>query len=126
LLTGFGFGANQAKFSLELSLPVIDINLSIVKNNSISCRPDHPAGSNDNFSKNVVVKIFSCLQNHIQRTDIQVPDYWNGGPTVSAERTFEEQMKTSFFITQIAQQISGVQSIPEEELEEEFVCSQVT
>jgi hypothetical protein len=52
-----GFGTHQTKFLFELSLPSIDINLTIIKNDSISCRSNHPTSCDENFSEQGVSKI---------------------------------------------------------------------
>jgi hypothetical protein len=60
-----GFGAHQTKFFSELCLPHIEINLSIVKDNSISCRLNDPACSNEDLSEKWVAKGCSSLNNHV-------------------------------------------------------------
>jgi len=85
-----GFGAHQTKLLLEASLPNVDVDLSIVKDDSISCGPNNLAGSNDYFPKISITKVFSSLYNHIQTTDIKVPIDWDSGPTIYAEWAFKK------------------------------------
>ena len=85
-----GFGAHQTKLLLEASLPNVDVDLSIVKDDSISCGPNNPAGSNDYFPKISITKVFSSLKNHIQSSDIKVPIDWDSGPKISAKWAFKK------------------------------------
>jgi len=85
-----GFGAHQTNFLLEASLPNVDVDLSIIKDDSISCGPNNLAGSNDYFPKISITKVFSSLYNHIQSTDIKVPIDWDSGPTISVEWAFKK------------------------------------
>jgi len=93
----FRFGAHQAKLIFELSLPLINIPLSIVKYDFISCSPNHPACCNDYFPEDDVIKICCCLQYHVQRAEIQVPINWYGSPTISAKGALKKEMETSSF-----------------------------
>ena len=56
-----GFGAYQTKFFSEFPLPYVDVNLAIVKDHSISCSPNYPAGSDNYFSENCITEGFSVL-----------------------------------------------------------------
>jgi len=56
-----GLGTYQAKFILEVSLPFIDINSSIVKDDTVSCTLDYPTPYYKNFSKYGIIKISSSL-----------------------------------------------------------------
>jgi len=76
--------------------------LHIVKDDSISSYPNHPTGCDANFSENAVIKGFPCLQDHIQRSSIQVLDDWDSGPAIPTERTFKEQVEAGFFTVQVA------------------------
>jgi hypothetical protein len=60
-----GFGAHQTKFFSKLCLPHIEINLAIVKDHSISCRPNDPACNNEDLSKKWVAKGCSSFNNHV-------------------------------------------------------------
>jgi len=73
------------------------ISLPIIKDDLISCVPNHPASSDDYFPEDNTVKVCSSLQNHIQRAEVQVPNDLNGGLAVPTKRTFKEKMETCFF-----------------------------
>jgi hypothetical protein len=84
-----------------VSLPLGDTFLSIVKDDFIPSFPDNPASCDHDLSKNSAVESLSSLENHIQRTEVQVPYDWDGSPTIPAERTLKEQMEASLFATLI-------------------------
>jgi len=46
---------------LEMSLPQININLAIIKDDTISCHPDHPAAYDEYFPEYHIIKVYSCL-----------------------------------------------------------------
>ena len=73
-----------------MSLPLVDVSLSIIKNNFVSCGPNHPTCRDDYFPEYDVVKVCSGLKNHVEGAEVQVPADWNGCPTISTERTLEK------------------------------------
>jgi hypothetical protein len=99
LPTGLGFDTHQAKFFFEFPFPNINIDLTIIKDNSISCSPDQPAGIDNNFSEDRTSKITSGFYHHIKRGKVDIPVYWYGLPAFLTKGAFKEKMKTSFFMS---------------------------
>jgi len=98
----FSLGTHQAKLLSELQFPCVDINLSIVKYDSISSSPDHPTCSYEKFSKNGEAKVGSGYNHHVKGWQVQVPSYGDAIPTFLTEGTFEEQIKACLLLTFVA------------------------
>jgi hypothetical protein len=91
------FGAHEAKLLLEFYSPDSQRSSFIIKDDSISSFPNHPAGSDEDFSENVATKVCSSLNDHIQRLKIQIPLNLNGALAIGTERAVKEKMIASFF-----------------------------
>jgi hypothetical protein len=59
------FDPHQTKFFSELCLTNIEINMAIVKDHSISCRPNDPTCSNEDLSEKWPAKGCSSFNNHV-------------------------------------------------------------
>jgi rubredoxin len=97
LLGCLGLGTHQTNFILELNLPSVDV--TIVKDDCISCCPYDPVGCYENFSEDSTAKVCSSLKNQIQRTKVQIPVDWYCEPAGFAKSTFKEKVKVGFFTT---------------------------
>jgi len=82
---------------------LINIPLSIVKYNSISCSQNHLACCDDYFPEDDIIKICSYLQYHVQGAEVQVLIDWYGSPTISAKGALKKETETSFFTAQATQ-----------------------
>ena len=61
-----GFVCTQAKFIFKLPFPNIDVDLTIIEENSVSCGPYHPTGSDHYFDEDATTKSCSCFYQRIQ------------------------------------------------------------
>jgi hypothetical protein len=65
LLSWLSLSTHKAELLFEISLPTGKAELCIVKDESISCCPDDPTGSYEDFSKDRVPKNCSSFNDHV-------------------------------------------------------------
>ena len=65
LSTWPGLSTNKVKLLLELSFPIAEVGMHIVKYDCISCYPNDPACGDEDFSENWASKGCSGINNHI-------------------------------------------------------------
>ena len=100
--TLLGLDTNLTKFLLERWPPFKQSCSLIIKDNSISRFPKDPTRSYKNFSDDVTVEVYSCLNDHVQWLKVKIPNNINRIPAIRAKRAFKEEMETSFFRTIVA------------------------
>ena len=100
--TLLGLDTNLIKFLLERCSPFQQSCRLIIKDNSISRFPKDPTDSYKNFSEDVTVEVYSCLNDHVQWLKVKIPVNINRVPAIRAKRAFKKEMETSFFRTIVA------------------------
>jgi len=100
--TLLGLDTNLTNFLLEKCPPFQQSSSLIIKDNSISRFPKDPTRSYKNFSDDVTVEVYSCLNDHVRWLKVKIPNNINRIPAIRAKRAFKEEMETSFFRTIVA------------------------
>ena len=100
--TLLGLDTNLTKFLLERCPPFQQSCSLIIKDSSISRFPKDPTRSYKNFSKDVTVEVYSCLNDHVQWLKVKILVNINRVQANRAKRAFKKEMETSFFRTIVA------------------------
>lgn len=89
--------------------PYREVHLFIIKNNSISCCPNHPTSCDEDLPENSMSTKFDLAAITMSNGgEIEVPIYRDRVPAGLAEITFKEKVETSFFMTYITKHTSVV------------------
>ena len=100
--TLLGLDTNLTNFLLEKCPPFQQSSSLIIKDNFISRFPKDPTCGYKNFSEDVTVEVYSCLNDHVQWLKVKIPKNINRVPAIRAKRAFKKEMETSFFKTIVA------------------------